>query len=338
MIKLPKSIRSVAFTVAAMVALLRAETAFGAAQPLETFIDSAKAGPDFAVQGEYEGVAVSPLGAKQKIGVQVIALGDHQFRAVFLDGGLPGAGWNGRDKIEVDGATFGGETCFNGKPGVSYMATISGGTMSGFTDKLWEFKLKKTTRHSPTEGAKPPKEALVLYDGTSTNAWQNPHLDKRNLIAAGTKTVKTFKNYTLHAEFILPFVPKGRGQARGNSGVYMQDRYEVQVLDSFGLKGLNNECAGIYSQIAPSMNMCYPPLTWQTYDIDFQMARFDTSGKKVKDAVISVRHNGITVHDKTAIAKPTGGGKPEDPTGGPIQLQGHGNPVYFRNIWIVEKQ
>ena len=132
-------------------------------------------------------------------------------------------------------------------------------------------------------------------------------------------------------------MPNSTGQGRGNSGVYMQDRYEVQVLDSFGLKGLDNECGGVYTKAKPSVNMCFPPLVWQTYDIDFEAAKFDADGKKTKKAVISVKHNGVTIHNKFEIDGPTGGGQPEAPTPGAIQLQGHGNPVFYQNIWIVEK-
>ena len=142
----------------------------------------------------------------------------------------------------------------------------------------------------------------------------------------------------MHVEFLIPFKPTARGQARGNSGVYLQDRYEVQVLDSFGLKGENNECGGIYSKIKPRLNACFPPLSWQTYDIDFQAARFDAEGKKIKDAIATVRHNGILVHDHVDIPGSTGGGQKETAEPGPIQLQGHGNPVFFKNIWIVEQK
>ncbi len=178
----------------------------------------------------------------------------------------------------------------------------------------------------------------MLYGAPEDAAakWNNGHVDGRGLLGSGATTKDKFQNYTLHAEFLLPFKPAGRGQDRANSGVYMQNRYEVQVLDSFGLKGENNECAGIYSKTAPSVNMCYPPLQWQTYDIDFEAAKFD-AGKKVKNAVITVRHNGVIVHDKVEIAGPTGGGKPETAEGGEIQLQGHGNPVFYRNVWIVER-
>jgi hypothetical protein len=114
--------------------------------------------------------------------------------------------------------------------------------------------------------------------------------------------------------------------------------YEVQVLDSFGLDGLNNECAGIYSKIAPKVNMCLPPLVWQTYDAEFTNAVAE-GGKVVKKARLTLKHNGVVVHDDVEIDGKTGGSR-NDPEGtpGPLLLQGHGNPLQYRNIWVVEKK
>jgi len=109
------------------------------------------------------------------------------------------------------------------------------------------------------------------------------------------------------------------------------------VLDSFGLKGENNECGALYSQAKPAVNMCYPPLTWQTYDIDFKAAEFDESGKKMKNAIVTIRQNGVPIFENHEIKGPTPAGKSEDPSGGPLQLQGHGNPVFYRNIWVLPK-
>jgi hypothetical protein len=119
--------------------------------------------------------------------------------------------------------------------------------------------------------------------------------------------------------------------------VYLQGRYEVQVLDSYGLEGKDNECGGIYKVGAPIVNMCAPPMQWQTYDITFYAPRFDNAGKKTKDAYVTVVHNGVTIHDEKIIPKLTGGaldGNVAEPGG--IYLQDHSNPVQFRNIWLVE--
>jgi hypothetical protein len=199
--------------------------------------------------------------------------------------------------------------------------------------------MKKTERHSPTQDAKPPKGAIVLFDGANADAWESGVVDERHLLAGGTKTKQLFQDFTLHLEFRTPFMPTARGQARGNSGVYLQNRYECQVLDSFGLTGESNECGGIYHLLKPRLNMCLPPLSWQTYDIDFTAAQYDAGGTKTRNAVVTLRHNGVIVHDHAEITGPTGGaGLKETPEPGPILLQNHGNPVFFRNIWIVEKK
>lgn len=303
--------------------------ALGAAESKEetTYLDPAQAGPDYADQGEYK----NDWG-----GAQVIALGKDTFQLVIYPGGLPGEGWDQQRSSIMQGKREGDVIKFKGDR-EGWTQSVSKGVFTTTTDQGATYVMDKISRKSPTLGAKPPPGAVVLFDGTNADQWQGGHVDERHLLAAGTTSKKAFGNYTLHAEFMTPFKPSGRGQGRGNSGVYMQDRYEVQVLDSFGLKGEDNECGGIYSKSKPKVNMCYPPLTWQTYDIDFTAAQFDGAGKKTKNAVITVKHNGVVIHDKQEISGPTGGGKPEGPTPGPIQLQGHGNPVYYRNIWVVEK-
>ena len=137
---------------------------------------------------------------------------------------------------------------------------------------------------------------------------------------------------------MTPYRPFDRGQGRGNSGVYHQGRYETQVLDSFGLEGKMNEAGGIYSIAHPKLNMCLPPLRWQTYDVDLTSAIFE-DGKKVKDGLMTVKLNGVIVQENIKLKKHTTAAPvKEGPDPGPIYLQNHGNPVFYRNIWIIEKK
>lgn len=304
-------------------------SAFGAEAKKEagTFLTPEAGGLDYKLQGEY----LNDWG-----GAQVVALGNDKFRLILYKGGLPGAGWDKTDRTENEGVRKDNVVQFASKP-PGWSHVLAEGVLKTQNPEGETYTMNKTLRLSPTLAAKPPEGTVVLFDGSNVDAWQSAHLDERNLLTAGAKTKRGYTNFTLHAEFMTPFKPTGRGQDRGNSGVYLQDRYEVQVLDSFGLKGEDNECGGIYSQAKPSVNMCYPPLTWQTYDIDFQAARFDDRGLKATNAIVTVKHNGVVIHDKLELKGPTGGGKAESPSGGAIQLQGHGNPVFYKNVWIVEK-
>jgi len=311
-------------------ALLTAQAADApkAPAPAEpTYLTPETAGPDFLLQGEYGG---------EKLGADVIALGKDTFRLVLHKGGLPGAGWDGSAKTEVEGKRDGAGVRFAG----AIKAELKDGTLVGQTADGEGFVLKRVERHSPTEGAKAPTGAIILFDGSNADAWNGGHLDERKLLAAGTTSKQAFQSFSMHLEFLLPFKPLGRGQGRANSGVYVQNRYEVQVLDSFGLAGLDNECGGVYKNSAPKVNLCFPPLQWQTYDIDFTAATFAADGKKTANAVLTVRHNGVVVQDRLELkgVTPGGGFKAEVPAPGPFQLQGHGNPVFYRNIWVVEKK
>lgn len=310
------------------VLLLTVATTLSAAQDPKdvAFLDPATAGRDYADQGEYK----NDWG-----GAQVIALGKGAFRMVTYPGGLPGDGWNKTSKTETPGQRDGDKIVFTGDN--NYRAELAGGKITITTANGGPWTMEKSERKSPTLGAQPPAGALVLFDGTSADAWNGGHVDERHWLFAGCKSKQRFQDFTAHLEFFLPFKPLARGQDRANSGVYLQDRYEVQVLDSFGLKGEDNECGAIYSQKAPAVNMCYPPLTWQTYDIAFTAAKFDDSGRKTKNAVVTIKHNGVAIHENLELSGSTPGGIKEDATGGPLQLQGHGNPVFFRNLWVVPK-
>ena len=305
---------------ASLVTLVAAGTR---AAGVEAFTDPAKAGPDYAIQGEYKGEL--KLDQDTTVGAQVIALGDGTFHGEFFIGGLPGDGWKRDDlQLGVDSKTEDGVIVFAGDNGT---AKVADGKLNIFNAGGEQIgSLAKVERKSPTLGAKPPAGAKVLFDGTNADQWVGGKIVEGNLLLAGTRSKDDFQDFTFHIEFRTPFVPKARGQGRGNSGVYLQDRYECQVLDSFGLEGLDNECGGFYQIKKPAVNMCFPPLAWQTYDIDFTAARFDGE-KKTKDARVSVKHNGVTIFDDFELPHLTPGGAPtEYPGKGPFRAAGARQP------------
>jgi hypothetical protein len=294
------------------------------------YTDPANAGPDFALQGEY----ATSADAKQKYGADVVALGDERFQVVLLAGGLPGDGYDGKSRTELKAKRDGDAIKIEAAEG--YSGAVADGTMTLET-QAGALSLKKVVRESPDAGAKPPQGATVLFDGTNTDAWKDGKMTADHLLEQGAETKQKYQSFTMHVEFLLPFKPYARDQERGNSGIYIQRRYEVQVLDTFGHPAEFNGCGSMYRQHAPIVNMCYPPLQWQTYDIDFTAAQFDASGKKTHNAVITVKQNGVVVQDHYELTNKTGAGSKEGPQPGPIWLQEHHNPVRYRNIWIVEK-
>jgi hypothetical protein len=324
-------------------------TSSAAAQPKEkpkpkdknkgTVTDIAQADEDYAFQGEYTGAAFRPGLGNEYVGLQVVALGGGKFAAVRYRGGLPGAGWDGATKDQLSGERSGpGVTLAGPEQKIEIAAGGSMATVFGPNDQILG-RLNKVHRGSPTMGAPPPPGAVVLFNGTNTDQFIGGKMTTDGLLQAGALTKMPVEDFRLHLEFRTPYKPAARGQARGNSGVYIQQRYEVQVLDSFGLEGVENECGGLYRQTRPDVNMAYPPLAWQTYDIYFTAARFSPDGKtKVSPARITVLQNGVPVHLHRDISNKTGGGKAEGPQPLPINLQDHGNPVAFRNIWIIPGQ
>jgi len=194
-----------------------------------------------------------------------------------------------------------------------------------------------------TLGAKAPAGATVLLGGERLEGWVqaagNTPTNWRfadDILTVGHGDVmsdKTFGNFELHVEFNVPYMPDAHGQARGNSGVYLTGNYELQVLDSYGLKIQDNDCGAIYHQVKPAANACKPPLQWQTYDVTLHKATLD-NGKVVKKARVTVIQNGIKIIDDAEISPSPGGGGTPEGQDGPILLQDHGNPVQYRNIWI----
>ena len=211
------------------------------------------------------------------------------------------------------------------------------------------FSLERYGRPSPTLGAKPAPGAIVLFDGSNLKQWTGLKRKKvgwkllnQNTMEVVPKTgsiisKKSFGDHRIHVEFRTPFMPNDRDQKRGNSGVYLQGRYEVQILDSYGLEGRDNECGGIYKVSRPRVNACAPPTHWQTYDITFRAPRFDSNGKKTENARITVIHNGILIHEDVELPTFTGSSIAKNEVSvGQLMLQEHSNRVQFRNIWVEE--
>jgi len=296
-------------------------------------VSAESADADFALQGEYAGEIKGEDGPL-KIGVQVIALGGGKFRAVPLIGGLPGAGWNQEKPKTVDGQLKDGAVRFPGEEATGVLR--NGQIHVADPDGNRVGTLNKVVRKSPTLGLKAPQGAVTLFDGSDTKHFKKGRKTADGLLMQGTTSVDTFQSFKLHLEFMLSYMPQGRGQGRSNSGCYMQGRYEVQILDSFGLSGEHNECGGIYSVKKPDVNMCLPPLSWQTYDIQFTAAKFDNNGKKTANARMTVKHNGVLIHNDVEVPKRTTASPlTEGSQNGPIYLQDHGNPLRFRNIWVL---
>jgi len=305
----------------------------------QVYTDPNKVDADYAIQGEYVGDVEGLDGDTAKFGVQIVAQGDGEFLGVGYPGGLPGQGFVGdKEKIiRVKAQKVDGGLKFQGEDG--YGIYKDGAVTIYDNDGQLGGVLKKVERKSKTLGMKPPKGAVVLFDGTTADNFKNGKMTDDNLLMQGVTSKQLFQDHRVHVEFRLPYMPKARGQGRGNSGIYVQGRYEVQMLDSFGLVGAMNECGGIYSVTDCPVNLCLPPLTWQTYDIYYTATRYDDDGKVKSNPRVTVFHNGMLLHDdqelpgdRNTTAAPLKAG----PEPGPVYLQNHGNPVVYRNIWVVE--
>jgi len=202
----------------------------------------------------------------------------------------------------------------------------------------------------PTVGKAPPEGAVVLFNGKGLDGWESRRgsrpaewtlaEDYLEVNRSGDIISKQkFTDFDLHLEFWLPLMPDARGQARANSGVYLQGRYEIQVLDSFGIDPPGGgDCGAIYNFRPPRVNACIPPEQWQTFDISFRAPRFDDAGTMTEPTNITVYHNATLIHDEVGV--PEVSGSPldrEQALPGPLMLQDHSNPVRYRNIWIVPR-
>lgn len=290
---------------------------------------------DYRMQGEYFGQITGADGRFGYTGVQVIARGDGRFDAVHYEGGLPGGGWNRADKRTLSGELVDGRVELVGEAG-NIVVDGERATLHA-PDGRTLGSIRRILRVSPNVGATPPPGAIVLFDGSNTDHFEKGEMTEEGLLKMGTQFKDAYQDFQLHIEFRLPYMPYATGQGRANSGVYIHGRYETQILDSFGLEGVENECGSLYKQRRPDVNMAFPPLRWQTYDITFTAPKFDADGQKTANARLTLIHNGVAVHDDVEITNKTGAGQKEGPKPLPIKLQDHRNPVVFRNIWLVDR-
>lgn len=217
------------------------------------------------------------------------------------------------------------------------------------TTEVWEPAVRKITPGA--QYGAPPSDAIVLFDGKDLSKWQAENgaaaewavADGAMTVVAGKgviQTKQTFDNYQLHIEWRTPSEVKGEGQGRGNSGVFMQGVYEVQVLDSYESRTYSNgQASSIYKQTPPLVNATRGPGEWQTYDIIYTAPVFNAKGELLHAATVTVLHNGVVTQNHTRIWGNTAyiGSPTYQAHGkGPIVLQDHGNPVSFRNIWVRE--
>lgn len=213
----------------------------------------------------------------------------------------------------------------------------------------WEPVPDKVT---PGQGTKPPSDAIVLFDGTDLSAWESseggPALWKVTggamTVVPGTGDIRTKQEYgdiQLHIEWKAPFKVQGDGQGHGNSGIFLQDRYEVQVLDCYENKTyVNGQTASVYKQYAPLVNACLPTGEWEVYDIIYTAPRFNDDGSLFSPARLTLLQNGVLVQNNVEIRGNTEYiGLPAYTAHGlkqPLRLQDHGNAVSYRNIWLRE--
>ena len=312
-------------------------------------LSAAWAEDDDKIMGNYQGGFAAPDWSGRHIRAQVVATSDNTHRAVLFIG----ADEASAVRLQTDGRVRRGVAEFKDTLSLdslggayAFEARIENEIMTGTLKKEGKlavaFTLLRVSLRPPTLGIAPPEGAALLFDGSNTDQWERwPNgwclSDEGAMEVCGSnfKTRAEFGGGTYHIEFRTPFMPTEAGQGRGNSGVYLLGRYEVQVLDSFGEEPKDNLCGGIYQFAVPAADAALPPLQWQTYDITFTAPEFDATGNKTQNARIHVLHNGIVIHNDVELASGTPGGiSDQEAAAGPLLLQDHGNPVRFRNIWF----
>ncbi|MCY2975174.1 MAG: DUF1080 domain-containing protein [Planctomycetota bacterium] len=295
-------------------------------------VDSSK---DNSVGEAKDAALAKPTPESKVLGLQLRVVGGENFEGLSFYGGLPGEKAHRPKPMKLIGRRSGDFLVLSGGPWAIFVDK-DGCNLVDKTGKPLG-RLTRVERQSPTLGAKPPEHAIVLFDGSGTEQFQKATMTEDGLLEEGADLKPMIQDFDLHLEFMLPYMPKKEGQGRGNSGIYIMSRYECQILDSFAQEAVNNSCGAIYLFKPADVNMCLPPLVWQTYDVRFTAPRWAANKTKIRNAKISSWLNGVKVQDDVDVPSSTGHGKPEEPSLLPTLLQDHDCPVRFRNAWIVDR-
>ncbi len=302
--------------------------------------------PGDAYTGEYAGVFIAPCGRKCHVDTKVYPRKD-DFGVVMEFVALPQKPGARIRRVEFAGKVTEGKFLAGNAKWKALIADKALTAVLSTSKGPGKCSLDFAVRKPPTLGAKPPAGAVVLLpytpgkkpalDAWNDKGWQANADGSMNKGRGNIVSKHTFGSAKIHVEFMTPYEPHKRGQGRGNSGVYIHGRYEVQVLDSFGLLPGKGDCGAIYGIALPRTNASLPPLRWQTYDITFIAPKPAKDGKPAEPGRMTVLHNGVTIHENVAVGKTTAAGMKslKGPTG-PLMLQDHGNIVKYRNIWLVE--
>lgn len=291
--------------------------------------------PDFPLLGEFVGPIRTGENEFRAMGLQVKPVGGGTFEAIGYHGGLPGQQGHQPEPLKMLGRRAGDLVVLSGQPFAVFVRDDHCLVIDSEGQRLG--RLDRIVRQSPTLGAKPPRGAIVIFDGSDTDQFTSAKMTEEGLLTEGCEIKPMFQDFNLHLEYRIPYMPAASDQGRGNSGVYLQSRYECQILDSFAEEPLFNGHGSLYRFRKPDLNMSFPPLVWQTYDIAFTAPRWAADGSKIRNARITSWVNGVKIHDDVELEDKTGAGKAEEPLLLPTKLQDHGDPVRFRNIWAVDR-
>ncbi len=295
------------------------------------------------IMGEYAGLRNMSDGRVVRADAKIVAEGGGHYRAALTAHGDPPMTLVLENDPESESLILVGSSDTTGWKG-----TFSRGRLDILPDEkgIGSFRLLPAARRSPTERLAPPEGAVVLLPfeagrPTTLDAWTNKNWkvlpDGSVMVAGGhNRTVNHHGSGLFHIEFKTPFQPEARGQGRGNSGVYFGSRYEIQILDSFGLTPGMGDCGSIYGVAITGQNASLPPEVWQTYDVVYRAPHVKDDGS-FEPAQMTVFHNGVKIHENQPVPRPTTAApEKRNAARGPLYLQDHGNPVCYRNIWYLE--